>query len=506
MSGGAGLLDYDGDGRLDVYLVQGGPFPPDPAGGRLGDRLFRNRGEGTFEDVTEVSGLGPLHGGYGHGVAVGDYDNDGHPDLFITRWRRYALYHNQGDGTFADATASAGLGGDRDWPTSAAFADFDGDGDLDLYVCHYLAWDADQRETCRSPSSGRVIACDPRRFAARPDHLFRNDRGRFVDVTREAGIVDEDGRGLGVVAVDLDDDGKLDLFVANDGSANYLFRNRGGLRFEETGHIAGVAAGASGGYQAGMGVACGDLDGDGRLDLAVTNFFGESTTMYQNLGGGLFADRTAAAGLLAPSRHLLGFGIAFLDADNDGHLDLLTVNGHVADERPEIPYAMPAQLLRGGPSGRLTVAHAEADSPLQMPRVGRALAVGDLDNDGRVDAIVLAHDGPAAFFHNQGPTGHSITFRLEGTASNRDAVGARVSIEAGGRRQVAVRLGGGSYQSAGDPRLHFGLGHATRIDTLEVRWPSGRIDRFRDLAADAGYLLREGDARPQTLPGWRVTR
>jgi tetratricopeptide (TPR) repeat protein len=518
MSGGAGLLDYDGDGRLDVYLVQGGPFPPrgtafqavgnhgQDARATPGDRLFRNRGNGTFEDVTQVSGLGALRGGYGHGVAVGDYDNDGHPDLFITRWRSYALYHNQGDGTFADATAPAGLGGDRDWPTSAAFADLDGDGDLDLYVCHYLAWDTDQPEICRSPTSGRVIPCDPRRFAARPDHLFRNDRGRFVDVTREAGIVDADGRGLGVIAADLDDDGKLDLFVANDGTANYLFHNRGGLRFEELGHFAGVAAGASGGYQAGMGVACGDLDADGRFDLAVTNFFGESTTLYQNLGGGLFADRTAAAGLLAPSRHLLGFGIAFLDADNDGHLDLLTVNGHVADERPEIPYAMPAQLFCGGPSGRLTIANPAADSPLQTPRIGRALAVGDLDNDGRVDAIVLAHDGPVAYFHNQGPTGHAITIRLEGTASNRDAVGARVSLEAGGRRPVAVRLGGGSYQSASDPRLHFGLGPATRVDALEVRWPSGRIDRYRDLAADTGYLLLEGRSKPRPLPGWGTSK
>ncbi|HZW35243.1 MAG TPA: FG-GAP-like repeat-containing protein [Isosphaeraceae bacterium] len=502
MSGGAGLLDYDGDGRLDVYVVQGGSFPPEPAGRPLGDRLIRNRGDGTFQDVSDVSGLGRLRGGYGHGIAVGDYDNDGHPDVFITRWRSYALYHNRGDGTFEDATASAGLGGDRDWPTSAAFADLDGDGDLDLYVCHYLAWNADQPEICRSPSSGRVIACDPHRFAARPDHLFRNDRGKFVDVTRAAGIVDEDGRGLGVVAADLDQDGKVDLFVANDGTANFLFRNRGELQFDEVGHESGVAAGASGGYQAGMGVACGDLDGDGRCDLAVTNFFGESTTLFQNLGRGLFTDGTAAAGLLAPSRHLLGFGIAFLDADNDGRLDLMTVNGHVADERPEIPYAMPAQLLRGCPGNRLTDITTEAGPPLQAPRIGRALAVGDLDNDGRVDAIVLGHDGPLAYFHNQGPTGHAITIRLEGTASNRDGVGARVTLEAGGRRQVAFRVGGGSYQSASDPRLHFGLGPATRVDALEVRWPSGRIDRYRALTADNGYLLREGDAQPRTLPGW----
>ena len=252
-SGGVGLLDYDGDGRLDVYLVQGGTFPPRPIPQQ--DRLFRNRGDGTFEDVTAASGLAAFPGGYGHGIAVGDYDNDGRPDLFVTRWRSYALYHNRGDGTFEDATAAAGLGGDRDWPTSSAFADLDGDGDLDLYVCHYLAWDAEKPEVCRSPSSGKVNPCDPLRFAARPDHLFRNDRGRFVNITKEAGIVDRDGRGLGVIAADFDDDGRPDLFVANDGTANFLFLNRGGMRFEEAGHESGVAAAAGGGYRAGMGVA-----------------------------------------------------------------------------------------------------------------------------------------------------------------------------------------------------------------------------------------------------------
>jgi hypothetical protein len=498
-SGGVGLLDYDGDGRLDVYFVQGGTFPPDRSRRPFADRLFRNRGNGAFEDVTRVSGLSAFPGGYGHGVAVGDYDNDGRTDLFVTRWRSYALYHNRGDGTFEDVTATAGLGGDRDWPTSSAFADLDGDGDLDLYVCHYLAWDDENPEICRSPASGRVATCDPLRFAARPDHLFRNDRGRFVDVTKEAGIVDGNGRGLGVIAADFDEDGRLDLFVANDGTANFLFLNRGGMRFEEAGHSAGVAAAGGGGYRAGMGVARGDLDGDGRPDLAVTNFFGESTTFYQNLGEGLFTDRTAAVGLAAPSRYRLGFGIAFLDADDDGQLDLLTVNGHIADERPEIPYAMPAQIMLGGANGRLADVSSAAGPPFQVLRLGRGLAVGDLDDDGRVDAIVVGHEGPVAYFHNTGPGGHSITIRLEGRTSNRDAVGAQVAVEAGGRRQVADRFGGGSYQSASDPRLHFGLGMATRVDALDVRWPSGRVDQYRDLPADALYLIREGEAAPRVL-------
>jgi len=232
----------------------------------------------------------------GHGVAVGDFDNDGHPDLFVTRWRAYALYRNKGDGTFEDVTIPAGFGGDRDWPTSAAFADLDGDGDLDLYVCHYLRWDEHDRRPCADPSDPARYNCNPRDFPALPDHIFRNDGGRFVDVTAESGIVDRDGRGLGVVAADLDGDGLIDLFVANDTTANYLFKNLGGFRFAESAELAGVAANGQGGYQAGMGVTCGDLDGDGQPDLAVTNFYGESTTLFRNLGAGNFADHTARSG------------------------------------------------------------------------------------------------------------------------------------------------------------------------------------------------------------------
>ncbi len=293
-----------------------------------------------------------MSGGFGHGVAVGDIDNDGHADLFVTRWRSYALYHNKGDGTFEDFTREAGLGGDRDWPTSAALADLDGDGDLDLYVCHYFKWNEKENRSCVDPSDPAIYRCLPLDFEALPDHLFRNDGGRFVDVTREAGIVDINGRGLGVLAADLDDDGRIDLFVANDMTANYLFRNLGGFRFEEIAQTAGVAASASGSYQAGMGVACGDLDGDGRLDLAVTNFYNESTTFFQNLGAGFFTDQTAAIGLAAPSRYVLGFGISFVDANNDGSLDLITANGHVHDGRPQYPWKMPVQLYLGDGRGK----------------------------------------------------------------------------------------------------------------------------------------------------------
>lgn len=514
-AGGVGLIDFDGDGWLDLYAVQGGTFPPDSHRPSTGDRLFRNRGDGTFEEATARSGIADLTRGYGHGVAVGDYDNDGHPDLFVTRWRSYALYRNRGDGRFEDVTRSVGLGGDRDWPTSAAFADLDNDGDLDLYVCHYLVWDAEHPMLCRreSPSSGHgndhesaYSYCMPHRFPALPDHLFRNDDGRFVDVTEGAGIVDRDGRGLGVVAADVDDDGLVDMFVANDTTANYLFHNLGGMQFEEVGVVAGVACNADGAFQAGMGTACGDLDGDGRLDLAVTNFYGESTTFYRNLGGGVFGDHTAAIGLSAPSRYLLGFGIVFLDANRDGRLDLATANGHVIDDRPRFPYTMPALLLVGTPSGRLEDVSTGSGTPWQTPHVGRGLAAGDLDNDGRADLLLLAQKSPLAYFHNKTEGGRFVTFRLEGTISNRDGVGARVVITSGGRRQVAVRYGGGSFQSASDPRLHFGLGVSTRLDAVEVRWPSGRVDRFRDVPADTGYLVREGENRLQPLAGFAPGR
>jgi enediyne biosynthesis protein E4 len=521
MSGGVGLLDYNRDGWLDVYLVQGGRFPPRGAAefsvvnhqssglGSDGDRLFANRGDGTFDDVTERSGIARMAGGYGHGVAVGDYDNDGFPDLFVTRWRAYALYRNRGDGSFDDVTDRTGLGGDRDWPTSAAFADLDNDGDLDLYVCHYLRWDAAHPMLCGRAADARAPAdkprvngyCMPNLFPALPDHLFRNDGGRFVDVAEQAGVADHDGRGLGIVAADFDDDGRVDLFIANDTTANFLYRNLGDFRFEEKGSSAGVACNAHGAYQAGMGVAAGDFAGDGRLDLAVTNFYGESTTFFRNLGHGLFADQTAAVGLAAPSRFLLGFGVAFLDANNDGRLDLITANGHVSDERPDFPYAMPAQLMIGDANGCLTEPAGAGVLPLRVPRVGRGLAAGDLDNDGRTDAVVVARNEPPAYFHNKTNGGHYVTFRLEGTVSNRDAVGSRVTVTAGDVRRTAQRIGGGSYQSAGDPRLAFGLGRNDRVDMVEVRWPSGRSDTYRGLHADSEYLLREGDAEPKPLAG-----
>jgi enediyne biosynthesis protein E4 len=503
MSGGVALLDVDGDGWLDVYAVQGGPFPPRKVNPPFGDRLFRNRGDGRFEDITAASGLAALQGGYGHGVAVGDYDNDGRPDLFVTRFGSYALYHNLGQGRFEDATARAGFGGDRDWPTSAAWADLDNDGDLDLYVCHYLKWDADHPTLCEYPEHSKpgYVYCGPPAFPALKDHVFRNDGGRFVDVTDAAGIVDRNGRGLGVVAADLDGDGRVDVFVANDTTPNFFFHNRGGFRFTEEGLESGLSSSAEGSYLAGMGVACGDFDADGRLDLAVTNFHNQATTLYHNHGGALFTDRSAPMGLAAVTSQVLGFGIAFLDANNDGWLDLVQANGHVSDFSPSIPYQMCSQLLLSDRGRRFIDASAQAGPPWQVRRLARGLAMGDIDNDGRADVLLVSYNAPLALLRNQSDApNHFITLALEGTASNRDAVGAQVAVTASGRTQIAARFGGGSYLSASDPRLHFGLGPAGTIDKIEVTWPSGKRDSYTALSANAGYRLREGDPTPHPFP------
>jgi len=511
MSGGVAMFDYDADGLEDLFVVQGGPFPFDPAQANdaPGDRLFRNLGDGKFEDVTVMAGLPPRRVGYGHGAAVGDVDNDGFSDLFVTRYGSYSLYRNVGGKKFEDATAAWGLDGDRNWPSSAAFADFDNDGDLDLYVCHYVVWDAANPRLCATETGGPPAYCVPHLLASRPDRLYRNDGGRFVDVSSEAGITaaDTEGRGLGVVAADFDDDGLVDLFVANDGTADFLFRNLGNMKFEEIGVQAGVAANSDGGYQAGMGIGFGDFDADGKFDLSVTNFYGESTSLFQNLGGAVFRERGASIGLKEATRYRLGFGTVMADLNNDGHLDMFTANGHVNDVRPVIPFEMPSQVLLGTKSGRIYDATSDAGESIRQPRLGRGLSVGDIDADGRLDLVQLSLDSPLAVFRNEvvnasidGASAASfVGFRLVGSKSNRDGVGARVTIRSGKFVRHGFRNGGGSYQSANSGFIHFGLGKLERIDEVVVRWPSGQVDKFANLPRGKYFRLTEGTTRAEPI-------
>ena len=374
-----------------------------------------------------------------------------------------------------------------------------------------MTWDPETPTICRVPQqSGKCLLRSAQASPSLPDHVFRNDGGRFVDVTEAAGIVDRDGRGLGVVAADLDDDGKIDLFVANDTTANYFFRNMGGFGSEEVGRSRAWRPTPRAATWRAWAWPAATSTATASSDLAVTNFFGESTTLYHNHGGGLFSDRTAAAGLAAPTRFVLGFGLAALDANNDGQLDLAQANGHIGDYRPGIPYAMPPQLFLGDRTGTLIDVSDRAGPPWQLLRVARGLATGDVDNDGRIDIVLASENAPIGLLHNQPTTpkedraardDHFVIFQLEGTKSNRDAVGARVKVTTAGRSQVAERFGGGSYASAGDQRLHFGLGKNRVIDHVEVAWPSGRRDRLGRLAVDKGYRLARREPDPPA-PWW----
>ncbi|MEI7920600.1 MAG: FG-GAP-like repeat-containing protein [Planctomycetota bacterium] len=506
LSGGIAIFDFDNDGWQDLFVIQGGSFPYSSKEALIspGDRLFRNLHNGDFEDVTSKSGLPIYSTGYSHGVAIGDINNDGFSDIFITRFGSYLLYINLGNGTFRNATANWNLDGFRDWPTSAAFADLDNDGDLDLYVCHYVVWDELNPRLCRNGQTLSYMSCNPTTCKARSDHLFRNDQGKFIDISDSSGITqsDFDGRGLGVIASDLDKDGLMDLFIANDKSANFLFHNKGNMKFEEVAQISGLAGSAEGSYQAGMGVACGDYDKDGDMDLAVTNYYGESTTLYQNLGGLVFSDRTSVSGLAAASRLRLGFGIAFSDFNNDGLLDLFTANGHTDDMR-DVPYKMPAQLLLGQANGRWFDTSNTIGEPLSIPHLGRGLAVGDMDNDGFMDGILLPQNEPVVYFHNITKNkNHWITLKLIGLKSNHDGVGCKVTLNTKEGIQFSEHFGGGSYQSSSDQRIHFGFMEDVKPDLLEIRWPSGTLDRINSPSYDTVLEIIEGSG--EAIPTRRV--
>jgi len=516
-AGGVAWLDFDGDGRLDLYAVNGNEHPDDGRRGSARNRLWRNRGDGSFEDVTGAAGVGDT--GYGVGVAVGDYDNDGRPDIYVTNFGANVLYHNEGGGRFRDVTETAGAGGSA-WSASATFVDVDADGLLDLWVCNYVRYDA--TKSCRT--QGRAAYCSPKEFAGEPDCLYRNlGGGRFEEIGERAGIAIggmDAGKSLGVVALDYDDDGDQDVYVACDQVPNLLFQNDGTGRFDEVGLLADVAYSSEGAAQAGMGVDAGDIDLDGRIDIVVTNFSDERSAHYRNEGGGFFQEVGLASGFGGATLPTLGFGIVLFDRDLDGDLDVYIGNGHVLDNaaelRPGQSFAQPDQLLENQDGVRFRDVSAGSGACFARATVSRGVAAADFDEDGDDDLAVISAAGPLALLRNDAPRAHWIALRLEGRESSRDAYGARVVLTArrdssGGARgaddrsedfvRVAECRSGRSFASACDPRVRFGLGSGeVRVVEVDIRWPSGRRQSLADLEIDRTHVVVEADGEPGAPP------
>ncbi len=499
MVGGAALFDADGDGDLDAYLVQARSLLDPPEKGQ-GNRLFRNRGDGTFEDVTEGSGAG--HRGYGAGVATGDYDNDGDVDLYVTNVGPNVLLANDGSGRFTDVTSSAGVG-DAGWGASAAFFDYDRDGDLDLFVCNYLLWSVRTNVECPARFVEGLDYCSPKAIN-RPAVavLYRNEGdGRFTDVSAAAGIGDIRGTGLGVVCGDFDGDGWPDVFVANDGWPNRLWHNRGDGTFQDIAMATGCAIDEDGSPKAGMGVDATDLDDDGDLDLIVCNLNAETDSVFVNQGG-WFQYATPRLGLAPLSRRFTRFGMSWCDFDNDGRLDLYQANGRVAMQETAWsadPYAEPNLLYRGLADGRFSEVLPRGGTAEVLVATSRAAAFGDVDNDGGIDVLVVNRDGPAHLLMNAvNGRGHWIMLQVLDD-HGRDALGATVSMRVGSgagartiRRDVRTAY---SYQAANDPRVHVGLGDVAVAHDVTVTWPDGSIEGFGDLDADQFVSLRRGAGR-----------
>jgi hypothetical protein len=499
LGSGVALLDYDRDGWLDIYFATTRNLPFGAPDRSPGNRLYRNRRDGTFEDATPRAGVG--FRGFCHGVAVGDVNNDGWPDLFLANWGPNVLYLNNGDGTFRDATAASGLAGSgSDWSCGAAFLDYDNDGRLDLYVSRYGHWSLDgPRPFCGDRARNIRTICSPTLIEPARHALYRNrGDGTFEDTTVRAGLGRRDGRGMGVIATDLDRDGRTDLYVANDKCANFLFRNRGDGTFEDATETSGAAGSEAGEYQGSMGLDAQDLDGDGLPELIVTNFRGDGAALYRNVGGGNFLEVGASAGLLRDTKPYVGWGVALEDFDNDGRPDVFIVNGHVDDNlelfEQDIPQAEPAQVWwNGGTSGtRLALVRVADPGPFfAVPHVARGAAFGDIDNDGDLDVVVSRLDRSPALLLNESPPRSWIRLELVSRGTNRSAIGAAVEVHAGGRvihRQVK---GGGSYLSANDPRVLIGLGDAERVESVEVRWPSGACSTLANPAPRRMHVLHE---------------
>jgi enediyne biosynthesis protein E4 len=496
MGSGGLFFDYNEDGWVDVFIVDGGSLVNAKVDATARDRLYRNRGNGTFEDVSAASGI--THSAYGMGTCAADYDNDGWTDLYVTAVGPNRLYHNDGGKRFSDVTAKAGVAGSPVFSTSCAFMDVDRDNDVDLFVVNYVDARIDNNAFCGDTTKKIRIYCHPLNFAPLQNVLYRNNgNGTFTDVSREAGIAGHKGNGLGIVSGDYDDDGLPDIFVANDTTPNFLFHNEGRGVFKEVALLSGVAVAADGRARAGMGTDFGDYDGDGDLDLFVTNHEMEAHTLFRNLGKGLFEDVTFPSGVGPPTLPFVGFGAGFLDIDNDSDLDLAIVNGHVMNSashfRPGAKEAQRNLLLRNEGNGRFRDATRQAGPGFEIENVSRTLAAADIDNDGDLDLLVTNNAGVADLLRNGGVAGsNSLSVKLVGTQSNRNAIGARVRATAGGKTQVREVRAGSSYLGQHDLRVHFGLGRTTAIERLEIRWPNGQTETVPGVTANQIVTITEG--------------
>ena len=491
---GCAFVDYDNDGWMDIYLVNSGKcdfYDPQPP---LRNALYHNNRDGTFTDVTEKAGVSG--GGYGQGVAVGDYDGDGFPDLYVTQYGKSILYRNNRDGTFTDVTDKAGVAAPG-WSSSAVWFDYDNDGRLDLFVCRFVDFDKSKNLPCAAGDSPGY--CIPRLYKPTASWLFHNNGdGTFTDVSKATGIGNYLGKAWGVVATDINNDGRMDLFVANDTVANFLFVNRGAGKFEEIGPQAGVAYSEAGRPRSGMGVDSADFNQDGWMDLFVANIDHEMYSLYQNNRDETFDDDAVPSGIASATRLMSGWGLKFFDYDNDGNLDLFLSNGNPDDLiqvfHKDVTYQEPMLLFHGDGKSFQNVS-AKSGPVFAKPLSARGLAIGDFDNDGAVDVLVSVNDGPPLLLRNDAAKqNHWLGINLVGTRSNRDGIGARITYQAGDMKRSRMKVGGGSFLSSHDPRIVLGLGQRTKINLLEIKWPSpsNAVARFTDLPIDRYITIVEG--------------
>ena len=497
MGSGCGWIDCDQNGLLDLYLVNGAATRVYNPSRPLRSALYRNNGDGTFTDVTGKAGVG-AEGLFGMGVAVGDDDNDGFPDLFVLGYGRCILYHNNGDGTFTDVTARAAVENSGRWASSAAWFDYDNDGRLDLVIANYVDWSPDRNFYCGDTGPGMRSYCHPDDFHGQPPTLYHNNGdGTFTDVSKSSGVGLKGGNGLGIVTFDYDDDGWQDIFIANDHMPNFLFHNNRDGTFREVGYAAGVAVSSDGQFEAGMGTDAADTTGTGRMDLVVAHLDMQLARLYQNLGDHTFDDATMRSKIGYATYHMSEFGLRFMDYDNDGARDLFMANGHVLDNieryHADTRYAEPKLMFRNNGRGIFENVSDQLGPDFLLPRVSRGAAIADFDNDGDLDILVNNNgQAPQLLRNDGGNANHWLEILLIGTKSNRDGVGARVKLSAGDLVLCDQRKGGMSYQSAQDPRLHFGLGQRSTVDSVEVLWPSGTVTKLASIKGDQIIAVKEG--------------